>query len=72
MIWTYIIIAVALVAIAFIGLGISTFFSSKKKFPDTHISHNKAMKERGISCAISTDHKERMNYRPIGKQDANN
>lgn len=72
MTWTYILIVIVIIGIAFLGLGISTFFSSRKKFPDTHISHNKAMKERGISCAISTDHKERMNYKAIEKLDPNN
>ena len=72
MIWTILIITVALVGIAFLGLGVSTFFSKKKKFPDIHIGHNKAIRERVISCAITTDHKERANYKPIGKQDPNN
>ena len=39
--------------------------SKKKKFPDTHIGKNKAMKERGISCAATTDRQERANYKPI-------
>ena len=60
----FIIIAV-LIGVAFLGLGISTFFRKKKKFPDTHIGKNKAMKERGISCAATTDRKERENYKPI-------
>ena len=62
MIGIYFTIIAVLVGIAFLGLGISTFFSKKKKFPDTHIGKNKAMKERGISCAATTD---RENYKPI-------
>ena len=65
MIDIYFTIIAVLVGIAFLGLGISTFFSKKKKFPDTHIGKNKAMKERGISCAATTDRKERENYKPI-------
>ena len=65
MIGIYFTIIAVLVGIAFLGLGISTFFSKKKKFPDTHIGKNKAMKERGISCAATTDRKERENYKPI-------
>ena len=65
MIGIYFSIIVVLIGLAFIGLGISTFFSKKKKFPDTHIGKNKAMKERGISCAATTDRQERANYKPI-------
>jgi len=65
MFWTIFIIVFALVGLSLIGLGISTFFSKKKKFPETHIGRNKAMKERGISCAATTDRKERQNYKPI-------
>lgn len=53
MIGTYFIIIAVLIGLAFIGLGISTFFGKKKKFPDTHIGKNKAMRERGISCAAT-------------------
>jgi len=62
---TYFIIITVLIGVAFLGLGISTFFSKKKKFPDTHIGKNKAMKERDIHCAATTDRKERENYKPI-------
>ena len=65
MIGTYFIIIAVIIGLAFLGLGISTFFGKKKKFPDTHIGKNKAMKERGISCAATTDRQERANYKPI-------
>ena len=65
MIGIYFIIIAVIIGLAFLGLGISTFFSKKKKFPDTHIGKNKAMKERGISCAATTDRLERANYKPI-------
>ena len=68
---TYFIIIAALIGLAFLGLGISTFFSKKKRFPNTHIGKSKAMKERGIDCAATMDYKERTNYKPveIGKKD---
>ena len=44
MIGTYFIIIAVIIGLAFLGLGISTFFGKKKKFPDTHIGKNKAMK----------------------------
>lgn len=59
-----IIMAIVIVGIAFIGLGISIFFTKKKSFPETHIGKNKAMKERGIDCAATTDRKDRENYIP--------
>lgn len=65
MIGTYFIIILVLLGVAFLGLGITTFFSKKKKFPNTHIGKSKAMKERGISCTATTDRKERENYKPI-------
>lgn len=33
------------------GLGVQVFFSKKKKFPETHIGHNKEMRKRKIYCA---------------------
>ena len=68
MIGIYFIIIVVLIGLAFIGLGISTFFSKKKKFPDTHIGKNKAMKDRGIHCANTTDRLDRQNYKPVDLQ----
>ena len=56
MIGIYFIIIAVIIGLAFLGLGISTFFSKKKKFPDTHIGKNKAMKERG--CEICRDIRE--------------
>ena len=69
MAWTIFIIVVLLVGIAFVGLGVSTFFSKKKRFPEIHIGRNKAMQERGISCAITTDFRERQAYKPMEKLD---
>lgn len=37
-------------SIAFLGLGIQTFFSKKKSFPQTRISKNKEMRKRKIYC----------------------
>jgi hypothetical protein len=38
-------------AFVFLGLGVQTFFSKKKSFPETRISRNKEMKKRKIYCA---------------------
>ena len=61
----YFMIVAVLIGIAFLGFGISIFFSKKKKFPEIHIGRNKAMRERDIHCAATTDRKERENYKPI-------
>ena len=59
------IIVTILLGLALIGLGITILVKKNGKFPDTHIGKNKAMKERGIHCANTTDRLERQNYKPI-------
>jgi hypothetical protein len=54
-----IIISVGILFICFVFLAIQVLFSRKKKFPDTHVSHNKAMRERGIHCVQTQDWEER-------------
>lgn len=68
MLLTIFIIAVILVGLALIGLGISLILKKDGKFPETHIGRNKAMKDRGITCANTTDRQERENYKPIDIQ----
>jgi len=43
-------ITIVIMAIAFLGLGVQTFFSKKKKFPETKIGHNKQMRKNKIFC----------------------
>lgn len=62
---TLFVIVLILLGLALVGLGISILLKKDGKFPDIHIGHNKAMKDRGITCANSTDRLERQNYRPI-------
>ena len=45
------IISVILISIAILGMGVQTFFSKKKRFPETHIGQNKEMRKRKIYCA---------------------
>lgn len=59
------VIVLILLGLALIGLGISLIVKKNGKFPETHIGKNKAMKERGIHCANTTDRLERQNYKPI-------
>lgn len=55
-------ITVILVGVALVGLGLTMIIKKKGKFPNTHIGRSKAMRDRGIDCANSTDRKERENY----------
>ncbi len=65
MLFTVFIIVAILLGIALIGLGITMLIKKNGKFPETHIGKNRAMKERGINCANTTDRLERQNYKPI-------
>jgi len=47
-------LTLAFVGIALIGLAFNLIFR-KKDFPETHISHNKEMKKRGIICVKAMD-----------------
>ena len=49
------IISGLMVALVLILLGIKILLKKKGQFPDTHISHNKEMQKRGITCAQHTD-----------------
>lgn len=46
-----ILLAIILLAIFITAMAIFIFVGKRKKFPDTHISHNKEMRKRGITCA---------------------
>lgn len=47
---TIFILSVILVATALLGLGIQTFFSKKKAFPETRVGHNKILRKKKIYC----------------------
>jgi hypothetical protein len=49
------IISAVLVGLALAGLAITILLKPKGQFPDTHISHNREMRKRGITCAQHTD-----------------
>ena len=44
-----------LIFISLVGLGLKILFSKDGKFPETHISRNKEMRKRGITCAQNLD-----------------
>jgi hypothetical protein len=68
---TIFIISVVLVGTAFIGLGMQTFFSKKKTFPETRVGHNKALRKNKIYCistqqaVLDKDYKQKKYIDPV-------
>lgn len=54
-----ILVSVLIVAICLALLAVKLLFRKDGKFPDTHISGNKAMRDRGITCVQSQDREAR-------------
>ncbi|MBQ8673302.1 MAG: hypothetical protein IJ511_04520 [Bacteroides sp.] len=52
-------ITLLIVAICIVLLGVNVFFVKGGKFPNGHVSGNKAMRERGIGCVQSQDREAR-------------
>jgi len=50
-----ILLAVALVSIAMLGLATQILFKKGGKFPNTHVGGNKHLKRQGIACAQTQD-----------------
>jgi len=48
-------LAIALVALAMVGLAIRILLKKGGQFPNTHVGGNKNMRERGIYCAQTLD-----------------
>jgi hypothetical protein len=53
-----IIIVSALLGVAFLGLAIQIIFKKGHKFPNFHVSGNKNLAKKGITCAQSWDKME--------------
>lgn len=49
------ILCVFFMAMAAIGLGIRMLLKTNGKFPETHVEKNKALADKGITCARHTD-----------------
>ncbi len=50
--------ALILVALAFAGFAVTILVKRGGKFPNTHVSGNKYLKDKGISCAQTQDKME--------------
>jgi hypothetical protein len=46
-------ITVIILLISFVLLSVNIIFKKNGQFPNTHISGNKALRDRGITCAQS-------------------
>lgn len=57
--WQTIIISVGILLISFVFLAITMLIKKDGRFPDTHVSKNRAMRERGIHCVQTQDWQER-------------
>jgi hypothetical protein len=49
------IISSLFLVVSLAGLGLRMLFKKNGSFPETHISQNKEMQKRGLSCAQKTD-----------------
>ena len=54
-----ILITVLIVAICIALLSVKILFKKNGRFPNTHVSGSKAMRERGIGCVQSQDREAR-------------
>ena len=54
-----VLITLLIVAICIVLLGVKVFFVKNGKFPNGHVSGNKAMRDKGIGCAQSQDREAR-------------
>lgn len=48
-------LAIAIMALVFVGLAVQTLLKKGGKFPNTHIGSNKYMKANGVTCAQTYD-----------------
>ncbi|MCU0366607.1 MAG: hypothetical protein MUC30_05245 [Bacteroidales bacterium] len=49
------VISALLIAFALVAMAVSILLRRGGRFPDTHISHNREMRKRGITCAQHND-----------------
>ena len=50
-----ILLSVVIMAIAFAGLALQILFKKGGKFPNTHVSGNKFLKSKGVTCIQTYD-----------------
>ncbi len=57
--WQILLFTIGFLALAILLLGVRVFFVKGGKFPSSHISDSKPLKDKGITCAVSTDARDR-------------
>ncbi len=57
--WIILLFTAGFLALAVVLLGVKVFFVKGGHFPSPHISDNKYLRKKGITCAVSTDAQER-------------
>ena len=50
-------LTLALLGFSVVALGVKVLFVKNGKFPSGHVSHNKALRDRNITCAHSQEEK---------------
>lgn len=58
-----IIVTFVIVGLSILLLGVQTFFSKKKRFPNMHVGGNKALAKKGVFCVQTQDAMARKNAR---------
>jgi len=66
-----ILITLLIVAICIALLGMRIFFVKGGKFPNTHVSGNKALRDKGVGCAQSQDREARIENKLAVKEKSN-
>jgi hypothetical protein len=58
-------LSVVIMAIAFVGLAVKILFKKGGKFPNTHISGNKYLRAKGVTCIQTYDKLEQSKGKKI-------
>ena len=56
--FSVLLLSIVILSVAILGMSVFLFFKGRK-FPNSKIGHNKKMREKGIECVFSQDHKAR-------------
>lgn len=62
-----ILISVLIVAICIVLLAVNIIFKKDGRFPNTHVSGNEALRQKGVGCVQSQDREARQR-RPMVKE----
>jgi len=64
---TVLLLAVALVGVSVALLSVGILLKKGGRFPNLHVSGNKALRQKGIHCAQTQDYEERHRIRPVSE-----